>query len=101
MARHSARARCAPRCTPTSLIACGTSRAPPRTRVHARDGRPPPSGMSQRAAGPLLSVVVPCHDASATLSRTLAAIVASDLPRELWELIVVDDASSDDTALIA
>jgi glycosyltransferase involved in cell wall biosynthesis len=57
--------------------------------------------MSQRAAGPLLSVVVPCHNASATLSETLSAIVASDLPRELWELIVVDDASTDDTALIA
>ncbi len=57
--------------------------------------------MSQRAAGPLLSVVVPCHDASSTLSRALAAIVASDLPRELWELVVVDDASTDDTALIA
>jgi glycosyltransferase involved in cell wall biosynthesis len=57
--------------------------------------------MSPRAAGPLLSVVVPCQNASATLSKVLTAIVASDLPRDLWELIVVDDASADDSALIA
>lgn len=57
--------------------------------------------MSRQSAGPLLSVVVPSHNASATLSQTLSAIAASDLPRELWELIVVDDASVDDTALIA
>ena len=57
--------------------------------------------MSHQPAGPLLSVVVPACNASATLSHTLSAIAASDLPRELWELIVVDDASVDDTALIA
>lgn len=50
---------------------------------------------------PFLSVVIPARNASHMLSRTLPAIVASELPRECWELIIVDDGSTDDTAVIA
>ncbi len=54
------------------------------------------------AAGPpLLSVIVPVCDGRRLLERCLTALVASDLPRALWELIVVDDGSLDGTALIA
>ena len=52
-------------------------------------------------AAPLLSVIVPTHDSAARLDRVLDALVSSDLPRECWELIVVDDASSDGSALVA
>lgn len=48
-----------------------------------------------------LSVVVPAHQGESVLPQVLAALRASDLPRERWELIVVDDASSDATARIA
>ncbi|HEV2145818.1 MAG TPA: glycosyltransferase family 2 protein, partial [Longimicrobiaceae bacterium] len=41
------------------------------------------------------------HDGAAVLPRALAALAASDLPREEWELVVVDDASSDGSVLIA
>lgn len=58
-------------------------------------------GAAPARANPLVSVVVPAHQASATLGRALTALEASDLSRHDWELIVVDDASSDDTALIA
>jgi glycosyltransferase involved in cell wall biosynthesis len=51
--------------------------------------------------GPYLSVIVPAHDRARTLATCLNAIVGSDLPRDCWELIVVDDASADDSALIA
>ena len=51
--------------------------------------------------GPYLSVIVPAHDSARTLATCLDAIVRSDLPRDCWELIVVDDASADDSALIA
>jgi len=50
---------------------------------------------------PLISVVVPAHNAEAVLGNCLNAVKASDLPRSAWELIVVDDASTDDTVAVA
>jgi glycosyltransferase involved in cell wall biosynthesis len=46
---------------------------------------------------PRLTVIVPAYNCAPTLTRTLDALAASDLPREQWELIVADDGSSDDT----
>jgi GT2 family glycosyltransferase len=45
-----------------------------------------------------LSVIVPVHNGGALLDETLSAIVASNLTRESYEVIVVDDASADDSA---
>lgn len=50
---------------------------------------------------PTLSVIVPAHDCAGDLQQCLEALAASTLPRERWELVVVDDASSDDTAIVA
>lgn len=50
---------------------------------------------------PRLSVIVPAFNGARVLSESLPALEASDLPREMWELIVVDDASTDDTAVVA
>ena len=46
-----------------------------------------------------VSVVVPVHDAEATLGRTLACLAAQDLDGP-YEVIVVDDGSSDGTAAL-
>ena len=53
------------------------------------------------ARHPLLSVVVPVRDDADTLDDALAALARSDLSRELFEVIVVDDASEDDSVRIA
>ena len=52
-------------------------------------------------ASPILSVIVPVHQGREHLQRVLAALAATDLPRKDWELIVVDDASTDGSAEIA
>lgn len=50
---------------------------------------------------PYLSVIMPAYQGQYVLPLSLAALQASTLPREAWELIVVDDASTDETALVA
>lgn len=47
---------------------------------------------------PALSVVVPTHGKRELLARTLAALAEQDLDPARWNLVVVDDASPDDTA---
>ncbi|HVA14418.1 MAG TPA: glycosyltransferase [Stellaceae bacterium] len=48
------------------------------------------------AGSPLVSIVIPAFNASATLARALDSVAAQSY--SAWEAIVVDDASSDDTA---
>jgi cellulose synthase/poly-beta-1,6-N-acetylglucosamine synthase-like glycosyltransferase len=48
-----------------------------------------------------LSVIVPARNEAQRLPVSLSALLQSDLPRESWELIVVDDASTDATAEVA
>lgn len=48
-----------------------------------------------------LSVIMPVHNASRLLPKVLGALLASDYPRESFEVIVIDDGSADDTAAIA
>ena len=50
---------------------------------------------------PRCSVIMPAHQAATLLPDTLQHLVGSSLPRASWELIVVDDASRDDTAAVA
>ena len=50
---------------------------------------------------PFLSVIVPVKNGEHVLQESLPALERSTLPREYWELIVCDDVSTDETALIA
>ncbi len=55
---------------------------------------------SRRGAlrAPAISVIIPTHNRRATLERCLQALGAQTLPPDAFEVIVVDDGSSDDTA---
>ena len=50
-----------------------------------------------RTDAPAVSVVIPTHGRAARLERQLAALRGQTLPREQWELVVVDDGSPDAT----
>lgn len=56
---------------------------------------PPLVTLSSTADAPVLSVVVPAYQCADVLRECLRGLRASDLPASLWELIVVDDGSSD------
>ncbi len=51
--------------------------------------------------GPRLSVIVPVHQAAGYLAETLGALRTAASPGVAWELLVVDDGSTDESATIA
>jgi glycosyltransferase involved in cell wall biosynthesis len=48
-----------------------------------------------------VSVVIPAYNAARTIGECLTALAAQTVPPSVYEVIVVDDGSSDDTAAIA
>lgn len=54
-------------------------------------------GPGGEGSPPFISVVIPTHNRAAVLERTLRAFDAQDYPRRRYELIVVDDGSTDET----
>jgi len=49
----------------------------------------------------LYSVIIPAYNSSRTLGASLAALEAQTVPRAQYEVIVVDDGSTDDTGAVA
>lgn len=70
----------------------------PRRVPEAPDGG---ADAPPRNEPPLISVIMPVCDGAAVLPASLRALADSDLPRDLWEFIVVDDGSLDGSAAIA
>jgi mycofactocin glycosyltransferase len=56
---------------------------------------------AEAAELPTISVVIPVKDRAVELSRCLASIARIDYPREMLQVIVVDDGSSDDSPHVA
>jgi 1,2-diacylglycerol 3-beta-glucosyltransferase len=63
------------------------------TLLSARLPRPAPSEATRR-----FRFVVPAHNESAGIAETVQSLLAVDYPRELFEVVVVADNCSDDTA---
>jgi cellulose synthase/poly-beta-1,6-N-acetylglucosamine synthase-like glycosyltransferase len=55
----------------------------------------------QTSVQPKVSVIIPARNEAAQLGRCLAALQQQSYPDHLYEIIVVDDASTDDTATVA
>lgn len=60
----------------------------------------PTPGPDSGAETPKLSVIISCRNSGSTLAETLEAVIVQDYPG-WWELVVVDNGSSDDTAAVA
>jgi len=63
---------------------------------HAADAAP-----GHRTGPPMISIIVPVSNAAPLLAETLRAVTESTIPRQAIEIIVVDDASSDETVATA
>lgn len=50
---------------------------------------------------PRVSVIIPAYNEEEYIQKTLAALTESDYPKNLFDIIVVDNNSSDRTASIA
>jgi glycosyltransferase involved in cell wall biosynthesis len=48
-------------------------------------------------ATPFISVIIPTYNRSALLRQTVETLLAQDYPADRWELLLVDNASTDDT----
>jgi GT2 family glycosyltransferase len=57
-----------------------------------------PDNNASSARGPIVSVVIPTFNRRASLGRLLESLARQTLPTALFEVIVVDDGSTDDTA---
>lgn len=61
-----------------------------------------PRGAPPSEPRPLsVSIVIPAYNCAAHVERLLASLFAQTYPRERYEILLVDDGSSDDTAAIA
>lgn len=47
------------------------------------------------------SVIIPTYNRSGSLSKALASLAGLDFPRDQWEVVVVDNRSTDDTRQVA
>lgn len=49
---------------------------------------------------PMVSILVPAHNESIVIRKTVQALLAFDYPKELYEIIVINDNSTDDSASV-
>ena len=75
--------------TAVYLAVC-SPRLPGQFRVRPRRDEAPPT----------VSVIVPARNEEATVGRLLGDLMDQDYPRDLLEMVVVDDCSEDDSARI-
>jgi len=70
-------------------------------RVFARAPRLAPLAAGVAPPATSLTVVIPAYNEAANIAACLGSVLASDPPCLDWQVLVVDDASSDDTAALA
>lgn len=70
-------------------------------RVNKQEKRKAPleySGKSSPGDYPMVSIMVPAHNESIVIRKTVLALLDFDYPRDRYEIIVINDNSSDNSA---
>lgn len=55
--------------------------------------------MIKKNTAPLFSVVIPTYNNCKTLKKCLKSVIRQDFPKKEYEIIIIDDGSTDDTKL--
>lgn len=63
--------------------------------------KPSAKTSARPARYPTVSVIVPCFNEEQTIGRTLESLLALDYPKDKFDIVVVDDGSTDGTRAIA
>jgi len=71
------------------------------TFLEKRAGRSASSAVKGVSSLPRVCIVVPCLNEEQTLAHAMASVFALQYPRELMDIIIVDDGSTDRTLQIA
>jgi cellulose synthase/poly-beta-1,6-N-acetylglucosamine synthase-like glycosyltransferase len=82
---------------PMALAIYAYAAYPLALRLARAAGRRPSLGRGDAAAWPAVSVVVVAHNAAHTIRGTIERLLAADYPRESMQIVIVSDASTDDT----
>lgn len=59
--------------------------------------RPAPPALADPAVWPMVSIVVPAYNEARAIRRTIESLLALDYPAERRQILIVSDASTDDT----
>jgi cellulose synthase/poly-beta-1,6-N-acetylglucosamine synthase-like glycosyltransferase len=69
-------------------------------RYGNRQERRMPTLLATPAKSPKITLIVPAHNEELVIERSLRSLFALDYPRDKLEIIVINDASTDDTGAI-
>jgi len=82
-------------------VSVGVDNLSDRPATGSSDPASAPLHVEDRQHRPFLSVIIPVRNGKSVLPTMLETLCASDYPREQWELVVVDDGSTDDSSMLA
>src|SRR5690554_6194367 len=78
---------------------CSGRTSLPRASTRSRPPSTPRCGADPVTAAPLVSVVMPMHNAERFVAQSIRSVLAQTVSD--WELLIIDDASQDDSRAVA
>src|SRR5690625_987453 len=97
----------APRCWPTpsppgpraAHSCCSGKTCQPRSSTRSPPASTPRCGADPVSAAPLVSVIMPMHNAERFIAQSIRSVLGQTVTD--WELLIIDDASQDESRAVA